>query len=68
MGEARTEVTLVNIRDTVRAEEGLVPETEVRQLTVNAVVNSEKAHAVPGSMSRAMDFGAGETQQQWEKL
>jgi clan AA aspartic protease len=40
MGEVRTEITLVNIRDTVKAEEGLVPESEVRQITVNAVVDT----------------------------
>jgi clan AA aspartic protease len=40
MGEVRTEVTLVNIRDTVKAEEGLVPASAVRRLTVNAVVDT----------------------------
>jgi clan AA aspartic protease len=40
MGEVRTEITLVNIRDTVKAEEGLVSESAVRQLTVNAVVDT----------------------------
>jgi hypothetical protein len=40
MGEVRTEITLVNIRDTVKAEEGLVPESEVRRLRVNAVVDT----------------------------
>jgi clan AA aspartic protease len=40
MGEVRTEITLVNIRDTVKAEEGLVPESQVRRLTVNAVVDT----------------------------
>jgi hypothetical protein len=40
MGEVRTEVTLVNIGDTVKARDGLIPKSEVRQLTVNAVVDT----------------------------
>jgi predicted aspartyl protease len=40
MGEVRTEVTLVNIRDTVKAEEGIIPESTVRRFTVNAVVDT----------------------------
>jgi clan AA aspartic protease len=40
MGEVRTEVTLVNIRDAGKAEDGLIPESEVRRLTVNAVVDT----------------------------
>jgi clan AA aspartic protease len=40
MGEVRTEITLVNVRDAVKAEDGIIPEAEVRQLTVNAVVDT----------------------------
>jgi clan AA aspartic protease len=40
MGEVRTEITLVNSRDTIKAEEGLIPESEIRRLTVNAVVDT----------------------------
>jgi clan AA aspartic protease len=40
MGEVRTEITLVNIRDAGNAESGFIPETEVRRLTVNAVVDT----------------------------
>jgi clan AA aspartic protease len=40
MGEVRTEITLVNIRDTVKAEEGVIPESAVKRLTVNAVVDT----------------------------
>jgi clan AA aspartic protease len=40
MGEVRTEITLVNIRDAGKAEDGLIPESEVRRLTVNAVVDT----------------------------
>ena len=40
MGEVRTEVTLVNIRDTIKAQEGLIPESEIKRLTVNAVVDT----------------------------
>jgi clan AA aspartic protease len=40
MGEVRTEITLVNIKDAVKAESGLIPEAEVRQLTVDAVVDT----------------------------
>jgi clan AA aspartic protease len=40
MGEVRTEVTLVNARDAGNAQSGFIPETEVRRLTVNAVVDT----------------------------
>jgi hypothetical protein len=40
MGEVRTEVTLVNIRDAANAQSGFIPETEIRRLTVNAVVDT----------------------------
>jgi clan AA aspartic protease len=40
MGEVRTEITLVNIGDTVKARDGFIPEAAVRQLTVNAVVDT----------------------------
>jgi hypothetical protein len=40
MGEVRTEVTLVNLRDAGNAQSGFIPESEVRQLTVNAVVDT----------------------------
>jgi clan AA aspartic protease len=40
VGEVRTEITLVNIRDVGNAQSGFIPESEVRQLTVNAVVDT----------------------------
>jgi clan AA aspartic protease len=40
MGEVRTEVTLVNLREAGKAQDGIIPESEVRQLTVNAVVDT----------------------------
>ena len=40
MGEVRTEITLVNIGDTMKARFGIIPESEVRRLTVNAVVDT----------------------------
>jgi clan AA aspartic protease len=40
MGEVRTEVTLVNIRDAGNAQSGFIPESAVRRLTVNAVVDT----------------------------
>jgi clan AA aspartic protease len=40
MGEVRTEITLVNLRDAGNAQDGFIPESEVRQLTVNAVVDT----------------------------
>jgi clan AA aspartic protease len=40
MGEVRTEITLVNIRDAGNAQSGFIPESEVRRLTVNAVVDT----------------------------
>ena len=40
MGEVRTEVTLVNLRDAGKAADGIIPESEVRRLMVNAVVDT----------------------------
>jgi clan AA aspartic protease len=40
MGEVRTEITLVNLRDAGKARDGLIPESQVRRLTVNAVVDT----------------------------
>ncbi|MDR0758557.1 MAG: aspartyl protease family protein [Treponema sp.] len=40
MGEVRTEVTLVNIGDAIKARDGFILESEVRRLTVNAVVDT----------------------------
>jgi clan AA aspartic protease len=40
MGEVRTEITLVNIGDQNDARRGYIPQDKVRQLTVNAVVDT----------------------------
>jgi clan AA aspartic protease len=40
MGEVRTEITLVNIREQNVADGGYMPQEEVRRLTVNAVVDT----------------------------
>jgi clan AA aspartic protease len=40
MGEVRTEITLVNLRDMGKAVDGLIPEAEVRQFTANALVDT----------------------------
>ena len=40
MGEVRTEITLVNIGDQEVADRGYMPQSEVRRLTVNAVVDT----------------------------
>jgi clan AA aspartic protease len=40
MGEVYTEIRLVNLADTLRAEDGLIPKSGVRQCTVNAMVDS----------------------------
>jgi clan AA aspartic protease len=40
MGEVRTEITLINIREAGKAEDGVIPESEVRRLSVNAVVDT----------------------------
>jgi clan AA aspartic protease len=40
MGEVRTEITLVNIRDQNVADMGYMPQDQVRRLTVNAVVDT----------------------------
>jgi clan AA aspartic protease len=40
MGEVHTEITLVNLRDMAKAFDRLIPEAEVRRLTVNALVDT----------------------------
>ncbi|MDR1256426.1 MAG: retroviral-like aspartic protease family protein [Spirochaetaceae bacterium] len=40
MGEVRTDITLVNIGDVIKARDGFIPESEIRRLTVNAVVDT----------------------------
>ena len=40
MGEVRTEITLVNLGDAIKARDGFIPEAEIRRLTVNAVVDT----------------------------
>ncbi|MDR1318135.1 MAG: hypothetical protein LBJ90_00795 [Treponema sp.] len=40
MGEVRTEITLINIRDQNVADGGYMPQDQVRRLTVNAVVDT----------------------------
>jgi clan AA aspartic protease len=40
MGEVHTEITLVNIGDAVKARDGFIPESGVRRLTVNALVDT----------------------------
>jgi clan AA aspartic protease len=40
MGEVRTEITLVNIGDQNDAWRGYMPQDQVRQLTINAVVDT----------------------------
>jgi clan AA aspartic protease len=40
MGEVRTEITLVNIGDAIKARDGIIPQSAVRRLTVNAVVDT----------------------------
>ncbi|MDR0759615.1 MAG: retroviral-like aspartic protease family protein [Treponema sp.] len=40
MGEVKTEITLVNLREAGKAQDGVIPESEVKRLTVNAVVDT----------------------------
>jgi clan AA aspartic protease len=40
MGEVRTEITLVNLRDAGKAVDGIISQAEIRRLTVNAVVDT----------------------------
>ena len=40
MGEVRTEITLVNIGDQSAANRGFIPQDQVRQVTVNALVDT----------------------------
>ena len=40
MGLVYTEITMKNVKDKIIAENGLIPEHEIRQVTVNALVDS----------------------------
>ncbi|MDR2246997.1 MAG: aspartyl protease family protein [Treponema sp.] len=40
VGEVRTEITLVNVREAGYAQGGFIPESQVKRLTVNAVVDT----------------------------
>jgi len=40
MSPVRTEITLKNTEDKIKAKRGLIKETEIRQLTVNAFVDT----------------------------
>ena len=40
MGIVRTAITLKNVRDIFRAEDGIIKEQEIRQTTVNALVDT----------------------------
>ena len=40
MGEVHTEITLINIEDRSAAHRGFIPQEQVRQLTVNALVDT----------------------------
>jgi clan AA aspartic protease len=40
MGEVHTEITLVNLRDLGKANDGLIPMGEVRQVTIKALVDT----------------------------
>ncbi|MDR0476015.1 MAG: aspartyl protease family protein [Treponema sp.] len=40
MGIIRTEITLKNARDIYRAEDGIIKEPEIRQITVDALVDT----------------------------
>jgi hypothetical protein len=46
LSAASTEVTLVHFRDAGKAGNGIIPESEVRQLTVNAVADTDVIHLV----------------------
>ena len=48
MGEVRETITLVNIADTARAGDGLIPESQVRQIAVDAVVDTGAMSLVIG--------------------
>jgi clan AA aspartic protease len=53
MGEVRTEITLVNLREAGNAQSGLIPDSEVRRLTVNALVDTGAWDLVINEETRA---------------
>jgi clan AA aspartic protease len=52
MGEVRTEITLVNAREAGNAQSGFIPESEVRRLTVNSVVDTGASTLVINEKTR----------------
>ena len=40
MGLVHAEITIKNVKDKIRAEEGLIPEKEIRQISTRALVDS----------------------------
>ena len=40
MGLVHTEITLKNVNDMIIAQKGLIPDHEIRQITINALVDS----------------------------
>ena len=40
MSIVKTEITLKNLHDKIKAEEGLIKETDIREMTVNALVDT----------------------------
>ncbi|MDR2246996.1 MAG: retropepsin-like domain-containing protein, partial [Treponema sp.] len=40
MGEVRTEITLVNVREAAYAQGGFIPKSQVKRLKVNALVDT----------------------------
>jgi clan AA aspartic protease len=52
MGEVRTEITLINVRDKNIADEGYMPQEQVRWLMVDAVVDTGAWTLVMGEETR----------------
>jgi clan AA aspartic protease len=53
MGEVRTEITLVNVREQNVADGGYMPQEEVRRLTVDAVVDTGATTLIINEETRA---------------
>jgi hypothetical protein len=48
MGEIKTEITLVNIREAGKAQDGIIPESEVGWPTVEAVQRDQECQRQQG--------------------
>jgi hypothetical protein len=52
MGHVNTQITLKNLRDTFKVKEGIIKESEIRQATVDVMVEPWQLGRIPRSLIR----------------